>query len=73
MLQIRKNIKFKKIHKKTHLTNLRKLPVNNKIAISTIHYGDLGLQALTPGFLTFKQIEATRRTLSRLTGRNNKV
>jgi large subunit ribosomal protein L16 len=73
MLQIRKNIKFKKIHKKSHLTNLRKPLLNNKKAISTIHYGDLGLKAVTSGFLTFKQIEAARRIISRLTGRSNKI
>lgn len=73
MLQIRKNIKFKKIHKKAHLTNLRKPRLNNRLALSTVHYGDIGLKAVSSGFLTFKQIEAARRTISRLTGRGNKI
>lgn len=72
-LNIRKNINFKKVHKKAHLTNLKTAFINNKVAISKIHYGDIGLKAITSGFLTFKQIEAARRTISRLTGRNNKI
>lgn len=41
---------------------------NNKI-----QFGDFGLQALEPIWLTARQIEATRRTISRYTKRGGKI
>lgn len=41
---------------------------NNKL-----HHGDYGIQALEPVWLTSRQIEAVRRTISRYTKRNGKI
>lgn len=41
---------------------------NNKL-----NYGNLGLQALEPIWLTSKQIEAVRRTISKYTKRTGKI
>jgi large subunit ribosomal protein L16 len=41
---------------------------NNKL-----HYGDYGIQALEPVWLTSRQIEAVRRTISRYTKRTGKL
>jgi large subunit ribosomal protein L16 len=41
---------------------------NNSIA-----FGDFGLQAQEPGWLTSRQIEATRRTITRYTKRGGKL
>jgi large subunit ribosomal protein L16 len=38
-----------------------------------LHYGTYGIQALEPVWLTSKQIEAVRRTLSRYTKRTGKI
>lgn len=41
---------------------------NNKL-----HHGDYGIQALEPVWLTSRQIEAVRRTISRYTKRTGKI
>ena len=73
MLKIRKNIIWKKLHNKTHLLNIKKPKINNKNFSFQINFGFFGLKATSSGFLTFKQIEAARRCISRVTGRNNKL
>lgn len=40
---------------------------------STVEYGDYGLQAIEPGWVTARQIEAVRRTLVRFMRRRGKV
>jgi len=39
----------------------------------TLHYGQFGIQALEPVWLTSKQIEAARRTISRYTKKTGKL
>lgn len=39
----------------------------------TLHFGSVGLQALDPGWITSRQIEAARRTISRCIRRGGKV
>nr|QSV12721.1 ribosomal protein L16 [Phaeophyceae sp.] len=40
---------------------------------NTIHFGDYAIQALEPVWLTSRQIEATRRTITRYTKRGGKL
>jgi len=40
---------------------------------NTIAFGDYGLQALEPSWITSRQIEATRRTITRYTKRGGKL
>ncbi len=40
---------------------------------NVLHYGSLGIQALEPVWLTSRQIEAVRRTLSKYTKRTGKI
>jgi large subunit ribosomal protein L16 len=40
---------------------------------NSIQFGDFGIQALEPVWLTARQIEATRRTISRYTKRGGKI
>eukprot|EP01040_Poterioochromonas_malhamensis_P011726 gene11726-12796_t len=40
---------------------------------NTLHHGSFGIQALEPVWLTSRQIEAVRRTISRYTKRNGKL
>jgi len=40
---------------------------------NTVQFGDFGLQALEPVWLTSRQIEATRRTITRYTRRGGKL
>lgn len=40
---------------------------------NSLHYGDYGIQALEPVWLTSRQIEAVRRTISRYTRRTGKI
>nr|QXI87460.1 ribosomal protein L16 [Sargassum phyllocystum]QXI87877.1 ribosomal protein L16 [Sargassum mcclurei]QXI88016.1 ribosomal protein L16 [Sargassum henslowianum] len=40
---------------------------------STINFGDYAIQALEPTWLTSRQIEATRRTITRYTKRGGKL
>ncbi len=38
-----------------------------------VHFGEYGLKALEPGWVSARQIEAARRTIVRATGRRGKV
>ncbi|MDA9370460.1 50S ribosomal protein L16 [Gloeomargaritaceae cyanobacterium AH-226-B11] len=40
---------------------------------NTVVFGDYGLQALEPSWITSRQIEATRRTITRYTKRGGKL
>lgn len=40
---------------------------------NTVHFGDYGLQALEPAWLTSRQIEASRRTIMRYIKRRGRV
>ena len=40
---------------------------------SEVHFGDFGLQALEPGWITARQIEASRRAIVRALKRRGKV
>ena len=40
---------------------------------NTVSFGDFGLQALEPVWITSRQIEATRRTITRYTKRGGKL
>jgi len=40
---------------------------------NTLQFGDFGIQALEPVWLTSRQIEATRRTITRYTKRGGKL
>ena len=40
---------------------------------NTVHFGEYGLQALSPGWVSAKQIEAARRAIVRETKRRGKV
>jgi len=56
-------------YRKMHRGRLKgKALSNNKL-----HFGNYGLQALEPVWLTSKQIEASRRTISRYTKKNGKL
>jgi large subunit ribosomal protein L16 len=60
-----KKTKFRKMHR----GRLKgKACRNNKLSL-----GDFGLQALEPAWLSSKQIEAVRRTISRYTKRTGKL
>jgi len=60
-----KRTKYRKMHRgRMKGTACR----NNKL-----NYGDFGLQALEPTWLTSNQIETVRRTLSRYTKRTGKI
>ena len=41
--------------------------------MSDVHFGDLGLQALEPGWVSARQIEAARRAMVRHMKRRGKV
>lgn len=68
MLSVRKNIKYKKVHK-----SLCGLKVCYKLKSSSLLYGFYGLQLKNSGFLTFKQLEAARRCITRITKRKCKI
>lgn len=60
-----KRVKFRKMHR----GRLKgKASRNNKL-----HHGEYGIQALEPVWLTSRQIEAVRRTISRYTKRAGKI
>jgi len=60
-----KRTKFRKFHR----GRMRGIATrNNKIT-----FGDYGLQALEPSWITSRQIEATRRTITRYTKRGGKL
>lgn len=60
-----KRTKYRKMHR-GHLRG--KACRNNKL-----NHGDFGIQALEPVWLTSRQIEAVRRTISRYTKRSGKI
>lgn len=60
-----KRTKFRKQHR----GNLKGKVFNR----STINFGDYAIQALEPTWLTSRQIEATRRTITRYTKRGGKL
>jgi large subunit ribosomal protein L16 len=65
MLVCPKKTKYKKFHR-GRLSG--KALTGNKI-----NFGDYGLQALEPCWITSKQIEAARRIITRYTKRNGKI
>jgi large subunit ribosomal protein L16 len=65
MLVCPKKTKYKKFHRGRLSGKALK---GNKI-----NFGDYGLQALEPCWISSKQIEATRRTITRYTKRNGKI
>jgi len=60
-----KRTKFRKFHR----GRMRGIATRN----NTITFGDYGLQALEPSWITSRQIEATRRTITRYTKRGGKI
>lgn len=73
MLKSRNNIKWKKLHNISHRVNFKGfLEINKEVAFK-VQYGDFGLKAISSGFLTFRQIEAARRAITRNTSRNSKL
>ena len=60
-----KRTKFRKFHR----GRMRGTATRN----NTITFGDYGLQALEPSWITSRQIEATRRTITRYTKRGGKI
>lgn len=56
-------------YKKAHRGRLKGKPCKN----ISLFYGDFGLQALEPSWITSKQIEAVRRTISKYTKRSGKI
>lgn len=56
-------------YKKQHRGRLCGIAAKN----NKLQHGDFGLQALEPVWLTSKQIEATRRTITRYTKRGGKL
>jgi len=62
-----KRTKFRKFHKSTHAT---KGPATRGIAVS---FGEYGIRAIEPGWITARQIEAARRTITHHLKRGGKV
>ena len=60
-----KRTKFRKLHR----GRLKGIATKS----NTIVFGDYGIQALEPVWLTSRQIEAVRRTISRYTKRSGKI
>jgi len=60
-----KRTKFRKFHR----GRMRGIATRN----NTIAFGDYALQALEPSWITSRQIEATRRTITRYTKRGGKL
>jgi len=56
-------------HRKTHRGRMRGLSKGH----SRLHFGDYGLQALDPGWITNRQIEAARIAMTRHIKRGGKV
>ena len=60
--------------KKTKFRKMQRGRLKGKASRNTkLHYGNFGLQALEPVWLTSRQIEAVRRTISRYTKRTGKL
>ena len=70
--KVKKIKNWKKIHNLSHLLNLKKVKNNQRNSIK-VNYGNFGLKAISSGFLMFKQIEAARRCIARVTNRNSKI
>lgn len=62
-----KKVKFRKQHK---LSGALHKPALRKIAVS---YGSIGLKAIEGGWVTSRQIEASRRTVARALKRGGKM
>nr|AYO45689.1 ribosomal protein L16 [Caulerpa cupressoides]QHN60153.1 ribosomal protein L16 [Caulerpa serrulata] len=60
-----KRTKFRKVHRGRLKGKLKK--------VETLLFGDFGLEALEPCWLTGQQIEAGRRVLSRITKRGGQI
>ncbi|MFC2009887.1 50S ribosomal protein L16 [Chloroflexota bacterium] len=60
-----KRVKFRKVHRGRR----RGVATTG----NTVHFGDFGLQALEPGWVTAEQIEAGRRAITRYIRRGGKV
>ncbi|MFC1873055.1 50S ribosomal protein L16 [Chloroflexota bacterium] len=60
-----KKVKFRKVHR-----GRRRGAATTG---NTVHFGDFGLQALEPGWVTAEQIEAGRRAITRYIRRGGKV
>jgi large subunit ribosomal protein L16 len=56
-------------YRKQHRGRLKGIAARN----NTLQFGNFGLQALEPFWLTARQIEATRRTISRYTKRGGQI
>lgn len=56
-------------YKKTHRGRLKGKALRNNI----LYYGDYGIQTLEPAWISSKQIEAIRRTISKYTKRTGKL
>jgi large subunit ribosomal protein L16 len=65
MLVSPKKTKYKKFH--------RGRLSGKALSGNKVHFGDYGLQALEPSWISSKQIESTRRTINKYTKRNGKV
>jgi large subunit ribosomal protein L16 len=59
--------------KRTKYRKQQRGRLKGKITKSTLSFGDFGLQAQEPVWLTSRQIEATRRTITRYTKRGGKL
>lgn len=70
--KIKKIKDWKKLHNLSHLLNF-KMAKNFQKNFIKVNFGIFGLKAISSGFLTFKQIEAARRCIARLTNRNSKI
>jgi ribosomal protein L16/L10AE len=62
------NYKYKKIHK-----NKIKIKKKNKIQSVTFRFGTYGIKALENGRLTYNQIEATRKIISKKIKKISKI
>ena len=56
-------------YRKFHRGRMRGKATRN----TTVTFGEYGLQALEPSWITSRQIEATRRTITRYTKRGGKI
>ena len=59
------------------MNNWKLPPINGRIpatkAVNTLAYGEYGLQAMEPGWITSNQIEAARIAMTRFTKRSGQV
>lgn len=59
--------------KRTKYRKQQRGRLKGKVTTSNLSFGDYGLQAQEPVWLTSRQIEATRRTITRYTKRGGKL